>query len=260
VKILVFDLDDTLLNRNKVIGPATRVALNEWIDSNGTVVLATSRPSRAVRRFIDPELLSKSHQITLNGAVCQSQGDTRVIATLGARAAELISNAPFYDDVHFSIELMGEHFASNREMSRDELAHYHSATPEMVLPLGAVDFDQVVKLAIDGLGDSLMSHEEWLTGFGFRIIPALNGTFLNVVHPSVDKSATLAWLLQKIDGKVEDVVAFGDDIPDLGLFEMAGTRVAMDNAVPELKASADLVIGDCDDDAIGEFIQEHCYD
>ncbi len=43
---------------------------------------------------------------------------------------------------------------------------------------------------------------------------------------------------------MQDVVAFGDNYSDLGMLEAAGTGVAMGNAVDEVKAHANIVIGD----------------
>ena len=260
MKLLVFDLDDTLLNRQKCIGPKTLKALRAWQSNGGVLVLATSRPSRAVRRFVNPDLLKNAYLITLNGAVYGSIGESQITQVLGDAARTIIEQSPFRKVVYFSIEFRGEEFACNRQMTVEELAHYHSATPDMQLPLAAISYQDVVKVAIDGLGQSLMDQVEWISSLNLKVIPALDGTFLNVVHPSVDKSTTLQLMLDKWHHTPDDVVAFGDDLPDLGLFHFAGTRVAMANAVPELKQQADVVIGDCDDDCIGEYVEQYCYD
>ncbi len=42
---------------------------------------------------------------------------------------------------------------------------------------------------------------------------------------------------------MQDVVAFGDNRTNLSMLEAAGTGVAMGNAVDEVKARANIVIG-----------------
>jgi hydroxymethylpyrimidine pyrophosphatase-like HAD family hydrolase len=42
---------------------------------------------------------------------------------------------------------------------------------------------------------------------------------------------------------MSQVIAFGDNFNDLSMLETAGLGVAMGNAVDEVKACADLVIG-----------------
>ncbi len=48
--------------------------------------------------------------------------------------------------------------------------------------------------------------------------------------------------------------SFGDNYNDLSMLEAAGTGVAMGNAVDEVKARANMVIGDNESTSIAEFI------
>lgn len=49
---------------------------------------------------------------------------------------------------------------------------------------------------------------------------------------------------------LRDTVAFGDSHNDLSMFEVAGYRVAMDNAEPALKAKADIVTRSHEEDGV----------
>ena len=51
-------------------------------------------------------------------------------------------------------------------------------------------------------------------------------------------------------------MAFGDDLADMGMLKMCGIGVAMGNAVDEVKAMADIVIGTNDEDGIADFLEE----
>lgn len=50
-------------------------------------------------------------------------------------------------------------------------------------------------------------------------------------------------LLRLLGVRKEDTIAIGDGHNDIHLFEAVGHRVAMGNAIPELKAVSDQVIG-----------------
>lgn len=50
------------------------------------------------------------------------------------------------------------------------------------------------------------------------------------------------------------IVAFGDNANDLPLLRMADVAVAVDNAIPEVKEIADIIIPDHNQDAVAEFI------
>ena len=50
------------------------------------------------------------------------------------------------------------------------------------------------------------------------------------------------------------IVCFGDNINDLPMMGVADLAVAVDNALPEVKAAADIVIGPNTSDSVAEFI------
>ena len=57
-----------------------------------------------------------------------------------------------------------------------------------------------------------------------------------------DKSVALVEFAQTHGIKYTEIAHIGDDIPDLVLFEHVGLAVAVANAVPKLKETADLVL------------------
>jgi hydroxymethylpyrimidine pyrophosphatase-like HAD family hydrolase len=54
------------------------------------------------------------------------------------------------------------------------------------------------------------------------------------------------------------LIAFGDDLNDLTLFDVADVKVAVKNAVPELKARADIVCNKDDGDGVIEVMERIC--
>ena len=55
----------------------------------------------------------------------------------------------------------------------------------------------------------------------------------------------------------EEIIAFGDDLVDIGMLKLCGMGVAMGNALLEVKSVADVVIGSNDEDGIAEFLEEY---
>jgi hydroxymethylpyrimidine pyrophosphatase-like HAD family hydrolase len=53
----------------------------------------------------------------------------------------------------------------------------------------------------------------------------------------------------------EQVIVFGDNLNDLSMFEVAGTRLAVSNARNELKEKADSLIASNDEDGVAHYIQ-----
>jgi Cof subfamily protein (haloacid dehalogenase superfamily) len=259
MKTFVFDLDDTLLNREKRVGENTRDILLEITRTGSKIIFATSRPERAVRRFIDNELLSLATLITLNGAILR-ESPTYIshYSKLGNKAVKLIKHPELSRIAHFSVEFEGHEFASNANYTDKELDTIQSATRDMVIPLANIEFDKISKVAVDGLGNNIERYCEYISALGMKAISSMNGTFLNVVDPKVDKSTTLEILLNRLSIQKQDVIVFGDDVPDIEMMKLGGLAVAMNNAKKEVKEIADVVIGDCDNDEIGKFIRQYC--
>lgn len=66
----------------------------------------------------------------------------------------------------------------------------------------------------------------------------------------LSKDVGIRYLMDYYGAPQEDVVVFGDGKNDISMFCPEWTSIAMENAVPELKARANYVTGPCDGDGI----------
>lgn len=261
MQALIFDLDDTLLDTRKNIGPRTRHALMACSHAGFRLVIATSRPIRAVQNFIDPAFLSYFTLITLNGSILFPRGSDqqpRIIGRLGGDLPALIAEIVASEqNAHLTVEFDGWHFASNRQEDPVSLSNYHAATPDQVLPLEAILTRDVSKIAVDGCGQPLNGCLDLAPRHqGLKFIPALADSFINIVPAGIDKSTTLKILAEEEGIDLSASYAFGDDIPDIEMFQIVGNPIAMGNAVPGVKKVARHIIGHCDDEAIGAFLEK----
>ena len=81
------------------------------------------------------------------------------------------------------------------------------------------------------------------------------GWFLTILHPEGDKSHALAKVIDYLGRHPEDVTVFGDSVNDVGMFSLAGTSVAVANALEEVKAVADIVLPHSnDEDAVAHYL------
>lgn len=81
--------------------------------------------------------------------------------------------------------------------------------------------------------------------------------WLTVHDRRASKDQAVRELMRRYDLGGHEVVAFGDEVNDLKLFDTAGEAVAVANAVPEVLARATRVIGSNEDDSVVEFIEQH---
>ncbi|HAS04797.1 MAG TPA: Cof-type HAD-IIB family hydrolase, partial [Dehalococcoidia bacterium] len=81
--------------------------------------------------------------------------------------------------------------------------------------------------------------------------------FLNIVDPGVSKGEALRFLIEYSGLKKDEVLAIGDGLNDLPLFEAAGTKIAMENAFDELKALADDITYDVENGGVAAAIGKY---
>ena len=66
---------------------------------------------------------------------------------------------------------------------------------------------------------------------------------IDIVLDYVDKGVALVELAKKLGLEMEQVMAFGDNLNDLHMMQVAGQPIAPENARPEILALAKQVIG-----------------
>lgn len=78
------------------------------------------------------------------------------------------------------------------------------------------------------------------------------GDGYDVVLKGMNKGKGIAELMKITGFKRDEIMVFGDNYNDLEMFEMADYRIAMDNAINEIKEMATYVTSDCSNDGIYE--------
>ena len=95
-----------------------------------------------------------------------------------------------------------------------------------------------------------------LNGWGIEIYDTRFA--LHLTDPAVNKGTSLLKIAENMKIRPEEIMAIGDSENDLEFLEVAGWKVAVANADPELKIKADYVTvksyGDGVKEAIGRFV------
>ncbi|WP_353662241.1 HAD family hydrolase [Hydrogenimonas sp. SS33] len=85
--------------------------------------------------------------------------------------------------------------------------------------------------------------------------PYIDCWFMTLLHPEGDKAHALKKLEAMEGVDAAHTTVFGDSHNDLGLFSAAGRRIAVANAIDELKAKADIVLPwSNDEEAVAKFL------
>jgi HAD superfamily hydrolase (TIGR01484 family) len=85
------------------------------------------------------------------------------------------------------------------------------------------------------------------------------GGMILLTMKGISKASGLQFIQEKLGIKVEETIAAGDGDNDLPLFERAGLKVAMGNAMPSLKEAADYITDRVEDHGVSKMIEKFIF-
>ena len=274
IKVIIMDIDGTLVNDEKVITPLTKETLLKAQDKGVRLVLASGRPTSGLLKLAE-ELDMRNHHglfVCFNGSKvvdCQSHETlyNRAISVEDSKAVlEHLKNfkaRPMFDKDEYmyvndvfdnTIIYKGKPF---------NVMQYESRGNNYILcekrDLAAfVDFE-INKILTFGDPDYLQAHyKEMMEPFKDRLNCMFTSDFyFEYTAKGVDKAKALDSVLIPMGYKKEEMMAFGDAQNDKSMVEYVGLGVAMGNASDELKAVANEITDTNNNDGIAKAIMKH---
>ena len=261
---IALDLDGTLLNSHTELSVRNRQAIEKCIAMEIPVVIATSRPARIFNRIFPGDLADGCSLVIMNGAIARGNpplsGYFKEILPEEV-ARDIIALAlKINPGIRITLELDGYEFGANWKADPATLWQRNSATPDMVLSVEEALMRKPCKIALGGLGTDILKLADKLTdilGGAISVVPALiSNPILNITSLQASKPSALRKLLSPRGISLKEVIAFGDDLPDIGMLKECGISVAMANAFPEVKNVCTSHTASNDEDGVAVTLEE----
>ena len=251
-KLLLFDLDGTLLQSDKTISKRTVAGLKRYKEKGILIGVSTSRSeqnSLVYLRELLPDVL-----ISSGGALVKYK-------------TEYIYKAEFsVEETKSMIDMARKICGSDCEITMDTIdAHYwnYKIDPKKLdkswgdsIYTDFSDFNECsLKMCVeifeqdkaDKLARSLSDCD---------CIRFSDGFWYKFTKKNVTKENAIMKITEVCGFSTDSIIVFGDDYSDIGMLKLCGTGVAMGNAIDKVKEKADFVIGSNDEDGIAEFIEQ----
>ena len=97
-------------------------------------------------------------------------------------------------------------------------------------------------------------------GNGVTAIPSMGSRgewYINYTHPDADKGHGARMFCEQIGVEPSCVMAIGDGLNDLEMFDSVGMPVAMGHAAPEAKRRSKALTGNLDEDGVAQAIERY---
>lgn len=261
-KMIVLDMDDTLLRDDHTISEHTKKALMAAQEMGVKVVLASGRPTYAM---ID---VAKELKLDNYGSYILSFNGAKIIDA--NTKEELFSSTLPPETVHHLYDISQREKVGIQTYIGDSIITetpnpYSDIEAEITgLPLNIVEnfkesvTDPVVKVLMLEDGEKLVHVEQKLQEEmrGQLSVMRSKPYFLEFTENGVTKGSSIEQLIKKIGITKEEVIAVGDSYNDLSMIKFAGLGVAMGNAPDDIKQVADHITDTNMNDGVAKVVEE----
>jgi 5-amino-6-(5-phospho-D-ribitylamino)uracil phosphatase len=240
-RLVALDIDGTLVQPGDTLRPAVRNAVDRAARSGAYVVLATGRCAEEATDTLRQLELDSAHAICSNGALTMRYPDRVTIRSQtfdpGDVLRLVLSHVPnaciAFDDPEFGY-LVTEYFPEGELLGPQRIRPIQSLYGRRVPRVIVRDLDRPLKEFMDLVARLEIRGASYRVGFN---------SWLDLGPEGVNKAVALAALAADLGVAPADCLAIGDGRNDIEMLQWAGRGVAMAEAPPEVKASADDVTG-----------------
>jgi Cof subfamily protein (haloacid dehalogenase superfamily) len=264
-KLLVIDLDGTLLDKNGDISITDRQALSRVRESGIRISLSTGRAAKACSKIIGQLALDGFHVFFDGALVYNFQEDEEIYSQpIDAQTVKAASEFALNNGIPLELYSTDRYYVMAETRNTGIQSKFFGIDPVVT------DFTTLWKrerILKGGLITSNTEEAAGVRGFSQRFADKLNFSwattpaypgwhFINVITPGVSKGKALHTLASHLDIKLGEVMAIGDGANDLSLLSAAGLAIAMHNASDEIKAIADFITGDVQQNGVSQAINK----
>lgn len=263
-KMIVMDLDGTLLPRNQLILDKTKKVLQYLQQNDISLVLSSGRDIDSIEKIASQISMSDYKQnayICLNGLeiydskhnLLHSQKKLQYNDALNLNELAKKYNIDmilFFKDCLYLLEygdtgIINSHFMTSVKNSVNDI---HEIPREYFDCLKKVAFIQT-KEVID---KNLTTIQKEATNK--YDICKVEDQWIEINPININKGSALKAICEIKNYSIKDTVVFGNGENDIEMLKVAGTSVAMGNSFDSVKAITDDICGDCEDNGIANYL------
>ena len=263
IKVVVTDIDDTLLNSDEQLTQKTIETIEKCIDKGVKVILASGRPDFGMMQFVEKLKLNsyENYLLSYNGAKLTNLNTGEIVYDkmlevdrlkfLVDKALENNCNILTYQNGKVITNKENPYAEWEANALRTELLvvenikdYILEKAPKVII----LEEPERAKIVKEKLQEEIGNEYEVAMSKPF---------FIEVNDKGISKGKALAVLCEKIGITKDEMLAIGDGLNDLSMIEFAGIGVAMGNANLKLKETANFISKSNDEDGFSYAIEKY---
>jgi Cof subfamily protein (haloacid dehalogenase superfamily) len=244
VRLVVADVDGTLVTPDKVLTPRTGAVVRAIIEAGIAFTITSGRPPLGMKPLID-DLQLQDPIAAFNGGLLV-QPDLSVIREhlIPSEAAQAVIDILTKDTLDVWVYAGKDWYVKSRHGPHVDREEWTVKFPPTVVSTYEGLLDRIVKIV--GVNDDhdVMARcvEEVQRQFGQHVSAALSQPYyLDVTHPKANKGEVVNALSAMLAIPTAQIATIGDMPNDVLMFERSGVSIAMGNASVDVQRAATFV-------------------
>lgn len=256
-RLIAIDLDGTVLDKEGVIIPSAKEAIQRVLAKGVNVTLATGRMYQPSNRFAE-ELGISLPLICYQGAMIREPGYGQVLwhKPLSLPMARKVITEIRQLGVHQYVYVDDGMYVEELREKDIWYAKRNYIELNLVNDLTVLLKKRPTEITVRGEPaeiERLMSRFNVCFGSGV-IVNKVHASFCEIAHPKSGKDNALKYLANLLGIPQRQTVAIGDGPNDISMLKWAGLGIVIGNAPDEVKQAADCVIDTGAQDGFAEVI------
>ena len=264
-KLLVVDIDGTLLGRDGTISAEDKAALARTSAAGIKVSLSTGRVTQASLKIIE-QLSLDGYHIFFDGALISNPetGEEIYVSSISRECVRQIVELAHRQGINLDLYSTTRYFVEEETWASDIRRRFFGIQPHVVDFTKLWKKERIIKGTLTvrspeekAKADIFYHQFKGRLNFSKTKTPAYPGVdFINVIAPDVSKGKALEVLALFLGVSLNQVMAIGDGDNDISLLSKAGLAIAMDKASDELKAVADYITLDVEHQGVAAAVNK----
>jgi hypothetical protein len=259
-KMLVLDMDDTLLNDDHIISNENKEMIARAQELGVYVILASGRPTPAMVEYAKELNMGNSFMISYNGAVITDLSTDEVIfeQTLTQEQIHTLYDYSQKSKTHIITYLDGQVVSETHSEYIDVELNITGLKHKVVADFKASVYKSAIKCILLEEPSYLKEVEKDLKATMPHLSICMSKPFfLEVAQTGIDKAYSIKVLAEKLNIQQSEIIAVGNAGNDLTMVEYAGLGVWVDNVTPELRDRANVIVASNNDHGVAEVIEKY---
>jgi len=289
-KLLVLDMDGTLLNNNKQISQINKNAIRNAVKAGVKVAICTGRLLEGIEIYLKELnfITNDNYSITSSGSLIQNNTQTQICNCNNLSLKDLNYINALCEDLNITYNIFSKSsilspkesvfnyvdskannvplkivnindISESTMMTKFTLINEDSSIDEELKELfPSIHYDSSKFISNPNFNKYLFSDASYLPKEFLQKYTVLKTTpfTLEVLKKSSNKGEGVRILSEKLGIKREEIICIGDSGNDKHMIKYAGLGVAMGNAFDEIKETADYITLTNEEDGVAHVIDK----